>query len=419
MKDVVLGHKRELDTLLTRDFVHREGVEYARKNLENSLIKVIVGPRRAGKSVFALQVLRGVDFAYLNFDDERLVGLSDYDDILKAIIQVYGKTRYLFFDEIQNLDKWELLVNRLQRRGFNLVITGSNSRLLSRELSTHLTGRYLDFQVLPFSFTEYLKARDYVLDKTIDLKEEQGILLNHLDAYLLTGGFPEVVVKDIDQQGYLKTLFDGVLFKDIVKRYKVRQPQKLYDLGLYLLTNHSNEFSFTKLKNALGFKSVHTVENYFGFLAEAFLLFDTERFSYKLRESMRSPRKVYGYDTGMIHAVKFRTSPDRGRLMENLVAIELLRRRDDFFYYKTKNNKEIDFAVKEGLEIARLIQVCYEMDPRYPTKEREISALIKAGGELNCDDLIILTWDHDGEESVNGKKIGFIPLWVWLASERA
>lgn len=151
MKDIILGHKVERDELLRQGFVLREGIEEARKSLDTNLIKVIIGPRRAGKSVFALQLLQGVDFAYLNFDDERFVRISDYDDILKAIIQVYGNTHYLLFDEIQNLERWELLVNRLQRRGYNLVLTGSNSRLLSTGLASHLTGRYLQFQVLPFS----------------------------------------------------------------------------------------------------------------------------------------------------------------------------------------------------------------------------------------------------------------------------
>ncbi len=416
MKNIVLGHKLERDELLRQKFVPREGVEHARKNLENSLIKVIVGPRRAGKSVFALQILEGVDFAYLNFDDERLIGLSDYDEILKAIMQVYGDTRYFLFDEIQNLDKWELLVNRLQRRGFNLVLTGSNSKLLSRELSSHLTGRYIQFRILPFSFAEFLKAKDFILDETINLKEQQGILLNHLGTYLLTGGFPEIVVKNIDQQGYLKTLFDGILFKDIVKRYNIRQPQKLYDLGLYLLTNHSNEFSFNRLKNFLGFKSVHTVENYFGYFKEAFLLFDLERFSFKLRESIKSPRKAYGFDTGMIQAVKFRTSPDSGKLLENLVAIELLRRENDLYYYKTRNNREIDFVVKEGLKIVQLIQVCYEMSPSYQTKNREIDGLAKAASELKCDNLTVLTWDYNGEETVNKKTVRIVPVWVWINS---
>lgn len=419
MKDIVLGHKIERDELLRQDFVLREGIEEARKSLDTNLIKVIVGPRRAGKSVFALQLLQDIDFAYLNFDDERLAGISDYDDILKAIIQVYGNTRYFLFDEIQNLERWELFVNRLQRRGYNLVLTGSNSRLLSTELASHLTGRYLQFQVFPFSFTEFLKAKDFPLDEMIELKEKQGTLLSHLDNYMLSGGFPEVVIKGVDQQGYLKTLFDGILFKDIVKRYNVRQPQRLYDIGLYLLTNHSNEFSLTRLKNMLGFRSVHTVEAYFGFLKEAFLVFDMERFSFKLREKMKSPRKVYGYDTGMIHAVKFRTSPDRGRLLENLVAIEFLRQGSDFYYYRTKDNKEVDFVIRDGLEVSRLIQVSYEMDSDPQTEKREISALLKAAKELGCDDLAMLTWDQEVERMVNGKKVMIVPFWRWIISQRA
>jgi predicted AAA+ superfamily ATPase len=419
MKDIVLGHKIERDELLRQGFVLREGIEGARKSLDTDLIKVIVGPRRAGKSVFALQSLQDIDFAYLNFDDERLAGISDYDEILKAIIQVYGNTRYFLFDEIQNLERWELLVNRLQRRGYNLVLTGSNSRLLSAELASHLTGRYIQFQVFPFSFTEFLKAKDFPLDEMIELKEKQGMLLSHFDDYMLSGGFPEVVVKGVGQQGYLKTLFDGILFKDIVKRYNVRQPQRLYDIGLYLLTNHSNEFSLTRLKNMLGFRSIHTVESYFGFLKEAFLVFDMERFSFKLREKMKSPRKVYGYDTGMIHAVKFRTSPDRRRLLENLVAIEFLRQGRDFYFYRTKDNKEVDFVIRDGLEVSRLIQVSYKMDSDPQTEKREISALLKAAKELGCDDLAMLTWDQEAERMVNGKKVMIVPLWRWIISQRA
>ena len=416
MKNIVLGHKRERDSLLEQSFILRDGVEQVSKNLKNNLIKVVMGPRRAGKSIFSLQAFRGIDFAYLNFDDERLTGLADYDEILKAIVQVYGDTKYLLFDEIQNLDKWELFVNRLQRKGFNIVLTGSNSRLLSRELSSHLTGRYLQFQVLPFSFSEFLRANSFQIDEMIDLKEYQGLILNQLDTYLCTGGFPEVVVKQLDQQGYLKTLFDGILFKDIVKRYSIRQPQGLYDLGLYLLTNHSNEFSYTRLKNSLGFNSVHTVVNYLEYLKDAYLVFDRGRFSYKLGENIRSPRKLYGYDTGMIQAVKFQTSPDSGRLMENLVAIELLRRGKEFYYYRARNGNEVDFVVKAGIGIVQLIQVCYEMNTHLQTRGRELKALVKASSELRCDDLMILTWDDAGETTESGKKIRFVPLWTWLIS---
>lgn len=415
MKDIVLGHKAERDELFKAEYVQREGLQNARKSMGNNLIKVIVGPRRAGKSVFAMQMLEGQDFAYLNFDDERLLGISDYDDILKAIRQVYGETKTILFDEIQNLDKWEIFLNRLHRKGFNLVITGSNSRLLSKELATHLTGRYIQFQMLPFSFSEFLKARNFAVDKSIVMKERQGMILNLLGEYLEKGGYPEVLVKNVDPKSYITTLFESILFKDIVKRYNVRYSKKLHDLGLYLITNHSGEFSYTRLKNALGFRSVHTVENYTDYLNEAFLIFNTERYSHKFKEQVRSPKKVYACDTGMINAVKFKTAPDAGRLIENLAAIELLRRGKEFYYYKTKDGKEVDFAVKEGLKIGQLIQICYDV-VQYMTKKREINAIVKAAHEAKCNNLLVLTWDYEEKEKSGDKQITYMPLWKWLVS---
>lgn len=190
MKDIALGHKAERDEFLKAQYVQREGLQDARQSMKNNLIKVIMGPRRAGKSVFAIQMLEGLDFAYLNFDDERLLGISDYDDLLKAIRQVYGETRYILFDEIQNLHNWELFLNRLYRKGFFLVITGSNSRLLSKELAPHLTGRHIQFQIFTFSFPEFLKVRRFVIDEAIEMKERQGMILNLLNEYLNIGGYP-------------------------------------------------------------------------------------------------------------------------------------------------------------------------------------------------------------------------------------
>ncbi len=413
MKYIVLGHKVERDELLKGKYILRDGIDSATKSLENRLIKVIIGPRRAGKSVFAIQMLKGIEFSYLNFDDERLLYISDYDELLKAIVQVYGETKYIFFDEIQNLKNWELFVNRLHRRGFNIVITGSNSRLLSRDLATHLTGRHFRFSIFPFSFTEYLRAMDFIVDETIELKERQGALLKHLSDYMVTGGFPEVVVSNVDQRTYITTLFESILFKDIVKRYNVRYSKKLYDIGLYLITNHSATFSYTRLKNLLGFRSVHTVENYIEYLKEAFLIFNVERYSHKVKEQIKSPKKVYSYDPGTINAVKFKTAPDIGRLIENLAAIELVRRGREFYYYKTSNGREVDFAIKEGLKIKQLIQVCYDID-NYETKQRELKALAKAAAETRCKNLIVLTWDYGEEENYNGRKINFLPLWRWL-----
>ncbi|MGB9628573.1 MAG: ATP-binding protein [Thermodesulfobacteriota bacterium] len=416
MREIVLTQKLERDELLEGKYIPREGIKNARVHLQSNLIKVVTGPRRAGKSVFSVQMLEGIDFAYLNFDDERLTRISDYDEILKAIRQVYGESKIILFDEIQNLPRWELFVNRLHRSGFNIIITGSNAHLLSQELSTHLTGRYVQFQIFPFSFLEFLQAKEFVIDKTLELKERQGLLLGLLDQYLEEGGYPEIVVKGIDAKHYLTTLFESILFKDIVKRYSVRYPKMLSDLAQYLVTNHSNEFSYTKLKNTLGLRSVHTIENYLKYLTEAFLIFTLDRFSFKFKEQIRSPKKIYGYDTGLINATKFRTGKDLGRLMENLVAVELLRRKANFYYYKSVNGKEVDFIIQQGQKVSQLIQVCYNIDD-YATRKREMNSLIKAGKELGCKDFIILTWEYKAEENYENHKIKFLPLWRWLISQ--
>lgn len=413
MKEIVLSQKIERDELLGGRYVQREGLKRAKESLQGSLIKVIIGPRRAGKSVFSIQMLEGLNFAYLNFDDERLVSISDYDELLKAIRQVYGETKLILFDEIQNLPKWELFVNRLHRRGFNVILTGSNAHLLSRELSTHLTGRYTRFQIFPFSFLEFLRAEEFAVDEALDLKERQGLLLGHLDGYLDRGGYPEIVVKDLDAKNYLTTLFESVLFKDIVKRYGVRYTKTLSDLARYLITNHSNEFSYTKLKNILEFRSVHTVENYTKYLTEAFLMFSVDRFSFKLKEQMRSPKKGYAYDTGIIRAIKLKTGKDIGRLMENLVAVELMRRELEFYYYRPVNGKEVDFLIKRGSNADELIQVCYDIND-YETKKRELASLAKAGKAIGCDRLTVLTWDYKAEEKYSGESINVLPLWRWL-----
>ncbi len=413
MREIALAHKAERDKLSNGVYVPREGLSSARQNMENDLIKVIIGPRRAGKSVFAMQLLKGIDFAYLNFDDERLLDVTDYDDFIKAIRQVYGETNYLLFDEIQNLKDWELFLNRLQRNGFRIVITGSNAHLLSRELSTHLTGRFLQFQILPFSFKEFLHAKSFQIDDTLELKERQGSLLGYLDKYINIGGFPEIVTKHVEPRSYLPTLFESILFKDIAKRYNVRYSKKLYDLGYYLITNHSCQFTYTRLKKILDFRSVHTVENYVKYISEAFIVFVVDRFSFKLAEQIKSPKKVYSYDTGMAKSVRFAVTPDTGKFIENIVAIELLRRDIEPYFYRTRNGKEIDFVIKKGSDINQLIQVSYDIS-EYATKKRELNALVKAGQELRCDNLTVITWDHCGEDLVDEQKVSFLPLWRWL-----
>ena len=251
----------------------------------------------------------------------------------------------------------------------------------------------------------------------MELPETKGKILNYLDGYLKNGGFPEVIVKGLDPKEYLGTLFDAVLFKDVVKRYKVKFSQKIYDLALYLLTNFCTEFSFTKLKDNLEFHSTNTVQNYLKYLEEAYLFFPLSRFSFKMGQQIRAPKKIYLIDNGFILAKSFQFSQNIGRLMENVVFVEILRRgyklNRDIFYYKTRNGREVDFILREKLKIKKLIQVCYEFSNE-EMKKREIKPLLEASEELNCEDLVVITWDYEAQEEFKGKRVTFLPLWRWL-----
>jgi len=418
IKQTILQQKNEQSNLLKIPYIQRDNLDKVREQIDTPLIKVVTGPRRAGKSVFSLLLLKDKNFAYLNFDDENLVKAENYDEIVQAMFEVYPAPQYFLFDEIQNLPAWELFVNKLQRRNYNILLTGSNARLLSKELATTLTGRHLTYEILPFSFREFLEAKNVRFSKDdLTLPEIKGRFLNAFEEYLKKGGYPEIVTKGLDVKTYLATLFDSVLLKDIVKRYKVRFTSKLYDLATYLISNTASEFSFTKLKNILGFASVSTVEKYLGYLEESYLFFVLNRFSFKVKQQIKAHRKIYLVDNGFIEAKAFQFSPDTGRLMENLAFVEFIRRgyvpNLDLFYYKTRNNREVDFVVRRENRIEELVQVSLA-SADHNTREREMKALREASEELDCRNLTIITWDKEGEEKVKDKVIRFLPMWEWL-----
>lgn len=423
LKATVSKQKQDKERLLSLPYIERTKEKEAQKWLSSDLIKVILGPRRAGKSVFALMLLKGQSFAYFNFDDESLPGEEkiDLDELMTELKLAYGETKYILFDEIQNLPKWELFVNRLHRAGYNLVLTGSNASLLSKELATHLTGRHIPIEILPFNFSEILKAKQYEVstDKLL-LPEEKAKLLGFMSQYMTNGGYPEVVTKGVDPRGYLDVLFDAVLFKDVVKRHKVRFSEQIDNLGSYLINNISGQYGPKKLANVLGFKSQVTLENYLGYLNEAYLIFSLKRHSTKAGMRLRSPKKTYVVDNGFVTAKAVQHSPNSGKLMENLVFTELVKRGNqpnrELFYYKTRNDREIDFVLKKGYEVVELIQVSYE-STNADVEEREIKALVEAGKELNVTKLTVLTWNEKREVIKDDMTISFKPLWEWLTQE--
>lgn len=411
IRDALITQKRELELTRQKRYIPRN---VRLSSLDKDIIKVIIGPRRAGKSFFAIHEMNKSDnYGYVNFDDERLVEITQYDDIIETINSLYNHPRLLLLDEIQNLPKWELFVNRLQRQGFNLVITGSNSNLLSSELSTHLTGRYVESVVFPFSFREYL---DYFGPEatTSEIKVR-------LDQYLRAGGYPEPLVKEIEYSDYLRTLHDSIIFKDIVNRYNIRYPRPMNDLSRYLFSNPGSPLSYRKLTGMVGVKSTATVMKYIDYFEEAFLIFQVNAFSVKYREQVRAAKKVYPIDNGMIAANAFNFTPNSGVLMENITAADFKRNelegKLDLFYFKSPQGYEIDFVVKQGLEITGLYQVCYNLDNE-KTKTREIRALLHGAKHLRCKNLTVITGDYEGVEEAEwyGIKgtVHFVPLWKHL-----
>ncbi len=433
LKDIVSSQKRQKEQFLALTYINRTKEPFAKKWLDSNLIKVILGPRRSGKSVFSLTLLKNRQFMYFNFDDEILsnAGGIATDELMKELHAAYGQIKTILFDEIQNLSSWELFVNRLHREGYNLVITGSNAHLLSQELATHLTGRHMPIEIMPFDFNEFLRAKKFELNEEYNaLPQQRGELLNLMENYLFNGGFPEVVVSNLDPKDYLEVLFDALLFKDVVKRHKVKFSTQIGNLGAHLINNFTNLYTVRKLLDVLNLKSATTTEKYIKYLEEAYLIFSLLRYSPKSGERIKSPRKVYAVDNGLVSAKAIQHSPDKGKLMENLVFTELLKRgvkpNKDLFYYKTRNNREVDFVIKNGIEAVELMQVCYE-SINSDVEQRETKALLEASSELSIKGgsvsgkkvakLTVITWDEKRKVRQDNLTVQFVPLWEWLLNK--
>ena len=400
----------EKENIIDRELKVNKYVKYP-----NSL--VILGVRRAGKSVISIQTFYGKKFAYINFDDERLIDLdtSDLNKILQVFYELYGPTiDNLIFDEIQNIRGWELFITRLRDTN-KVIITGSNSNLLGGELATRLTGRHVDVTLFPFSFGEFLRYKTFEV-KAVFTTREKAQLLVLLRDYLRNGGFPEAVKSGKE---IVASIYNDILTKDIINRHKIKNREDLRKIARYLVSNSANEFTFESLKGVSGVNSLITLSNWVRYLEEAYLLFRLERFSFKLKQTFKAPKKIYCIDNSIINCIGVKLSEDFSGLMENTVAIELFRRKSynqksqEVYYWKDHQQHEVDFLIKENFKVSQIIQVTYASS-KETIKDREIKNLLIASVELKCSDLLVITWDYEAEEKVKGKKIKFIPLWKWL-----
>lgn len=410
MRTVIYNQRKERDNLLSQPYLLRHTKYDFDVLLQNHNIKLITGPRRVGKSTQALLMLKGRNFAYLNFDDNKLLELWDEDLAMSILGEVYPNYDYLLLDELQNVKGWDTWVSKLYRRGVNMVITGSNANMLSGEMATMLTGRYLEVKMLPFSLAETMEW-----NKIEVLLEDQQkrMALNLQHEYLLQGGYPETVAARSITQGYLSTLFDSIIYKDVVRRHKVRNVTDLNNVASFLLTNFCNELSYNNVCDDLGLSSITTTKKFMDYLHEPYLFYYLPRYNNKLKLMKKAPQKVYVVDNGLVTSHAFNLTENLGRLLENQVFVELLRKGYDtpntLFYYRSRNDKETDFVLRNGTKVERLIQVCYDLTNE-KTLKREVSSLIECADELHCGNLTIVTFAEERVIEYNGHTINVLPV---------
>lgn len=411
MNTIIQNQRKERDELLARHYLMRKSNTDVKTLLDNPMIKLITGPRRVGKSTYALLMLQGKSFAYLNFDDNLLLSAWDEELVMRTLDEVYPNYEFLLLDEVQNLKDWDVGGSKLYRRGKNLVITGSNAKMLSGEMATVLTGRYLQVEMLPFSLTETIEWKGANINSISNAKQAEAVAI--ADDYLRNGGYPETIDMRSITRNYLSTLFDSIIWKDVAKRHNIRNITDLNNIALYLLSNFCNPLSANDIAKELSMTSVTTTRKFMDYLHEPYLFYYLPRFNNKLKLMKKAASKVYVIDNGFVAAKAFNLSENLGRLLENEVFVELLRQgyqvETSLFYYRSRNDREVDFVTRQGTHINQLIQVCYDMtSPK--TEKREVSSLIECAGELKCNNLLIITNNEEREIHTDGYNIKVIPF---------
>lgn len=367
---------------------------------------------------------------YINFENRKILPLTSeyFNDLIEIIyarrlFDKYNKI-FIFLDEVQRIEGWEKYIRSIYdefKGKIKIFVSGSTSKLTESEFSSLLTGRHITIHVYPLSFREFLSFKGFNYKKDYPIEKDVAAITEYLREYIEFGGFPEVSLIDSGKEELIQTLFTDIINRDTLPKAK-RRGEIIEDLAYFLCTNSGKLTSFSKLTgmlNSTGIKvSIPTFEKYFSAMRDAFLFFDNTIFSYKVKDQLQYPRKIYCVDTGFINFAGFKFSEDKGRLMENLVAIELQRKKSrspitEIFYWKDHQGREVDFVVREGINVRQLIQVTYASN-RGEIDKREITGLLRAEEELKCSDLLVITWEYEGEEEINDRRIVYIPLWKWL-----
>jgi len=391
-------------------------------------ILAIIGPRRAGKTYYMYQIIQSLlkngkhskeDILFVDFEDYRLGSFTgdNIDDLFAAFYQITGRyPRFLFFDEVQHLPDWQRVLRTLHnRRRFKIIVSGSNSKLLGEEVATELRGRYDGVIMLPFSFREYLAYRGISSTPAALRTAVRGSVMAAFDDFMRHGGFPEVVIAEteIERRRLLQSYYKTIFYRDIIDRYHIKARHILDSIMNDVLENYSCLFSITKFEKQLKKNGVpgskRTISNYLHYLEEAFFIFINEKFSYSPRRRIMNPKKIYLSDSGFA-ALGRPFTENRGRILENVVATELIRREVEQYYFRSRH--ECDFIVKEGRLPAHAMQVCWELNER--NERRELDGLAEACRVLDLTAGLILTYSQEEERKMNGLKVSILPVWKWL-----
>ena len=418
--------KRILETILAdqaEELADKRNLRFCKRteeeliDLQSPQAQVVIGVRRSGKSTLCYNALtrKGVKFAYVNFDDERLIHLKgeDLNDVLEALYKINGNFNYLFIDEIQNIPEWYLFVNRLLRKQIHVIITGSNAKLLSGELATHLTGRHHSISLYPFSFAEYCDAKG--VDVTSRTTKSIAMRRAVFDDYMLQGGFPELQFIGNDRE-YIGELVNNILKRDIEQRFKVVHTSAFEEMSHHLLNTAPAIVVEKTLQEAFGFKSTHTAKNYLSYLKQAYLLVGLHKYSPKSRQRIVG-EKVYPIDVALMNKRSDAFAGyNLGWRLETIVYLELLRRYKrhgmDIYYFDGRSS-ECDFIVCDNRKAVLAVQVSYDISSD-KTRKREISGLVLAAKKTGCEKLLLLT-DHNYEDiSHDGYSINIRPVYDYL-----
>jgi len=406
--------------------IRRTGyINKIKKYARTGQVVTIEGARRSGKSTLMFQYIDELindginekNTLYVNFEDPRFIGelsVKLCEDIYDTYLQYLKPSGnpYIFLDEVQNIEGWEKFVYLLhETKRATVIVSGSTSQLLSSEFGAALTGRHIPLTVYPLSFKEFLCFKGLEVSGELDIISKKAEINRMLMEYLEFGGFPKVVLSD-EKREILTAYFEDIIARDVIERNRIKNVEELKTLAKFYLTGISSLVSFGKISRFLKMP-LNTVERFSYYLTYPYIIFFVNKFSYSLKEQKVNPRKVYGIDPGLRNVVGFKFSRDLGRLYENTVFMEFLRRREEIYY--CKNKKECDFLIKSSGNI-ELYQVCSDMN-NISAKEREIKGLLEAMEEYNVENSIIITQDTEEEISIDGRKINCIPLWKWLLSE--